>query len=147
MDHEFSSSQLSPGQVGWDWAGIQLRDGRSLMVYRLRGADGTQDPWSLVSEVDARGRLARTTRAFRMTGGAWTSPGSRATYPLPLRLEALGETWTLEPLVAGQELGTRAGTRITYWEGACRVRDAQGREAGDAYVELTGYAHSMQGRF
>ena len=116
-------------------------------MYRLRRADGSQDPWSLVSEVDASGRVARTTRAFKLTGGAWKAPASGAVYPLPLRLEALGETWTLEPLLADQELRTRAGTRITYWEGACRVRDAQGREAGDAYVELTGYAHSMQGRF
>jgi predicted secreted hydrolase len=147
MDHEFSSSQLAPDQVGWDWAGIQLKDGRSLMVYRLRRADGSQDPWSLASEVDPSGRVARTTRAFRLTGGAWRSPASGAVYPLPLRLEALGETWTLEPLLADQELRTRAGTPITYWEGACRVRDGQGRVAGDAYVELTGYAHSMQGRF
>jgi len=147
MDHEFSSSQLAPVQVGWDWAGIQLRDGRSLMAYRLRRADGSQDPWSLVSEVDAAGRLARATRTFTLTGGAWRSPASGAVYPLPLRLEALGETWTLEPLVPGQELRTRSGTAITYWEGACRVLDGQGREAGDAYVELTGYAHSMQGRF
>ena len=46
-----------------------------------------------------------------------------------------------------QELRTRLGASITYWEGACRVRDGQGREIGDAYVELTGYAHTMQGRF
>ena len=147
MDHEFSSSQLSRGQVGWDWAGIQLRDGRSLMLYRLRRADGSQDPWSLASEVDAAGRLARATRSFTLQGGPWRSPASGATYPLPLRVEAFGETWTLAPLVPGQELATRQGARITYWEGACRVLDAKGREAGDAYVELTGYAHSLAGRF
>lgn len=50
-------------------------------------------------------------------------------------------------MLPDQELRTRLGAGITYWEGACRVLDAQGREAGDAYVELTGYAHSMQGRF
>jgi len=147
MDHEFSTTQLSPGQTGWDWAGIQLRDGGSLMVYRLRGADGAQDPWSTVTEVDARGKVLRATRDFRLTGGRWASPRSGAAYPLPLRLEAWGRTWTLEPLVADQELRTRLGAGITYWEGACRVLDGQGREAGDAYVELTGYAHSMQGRF
>ena len=148
MDHEFSSGQLAPDQVGWDWAGIQLRDGRSLMAYRLRRADGSQDPWSLVSEVDASGRLARAARTFTLTGtGSWRSPASGAVYPLPLRLEALGGSWTLEPLVKDQELRTRSGTAITYWEGACRVLDGQGLEAGDAYVELTGYAHSMQGRF
>ena len=143
MDHEFSSSQLARDQVGWDWAGIQLRDGHSLMVYRLRSRDGAQDPCSLLTEVDAQGRILRSTHAFRLQGGAWKSPRSAGIYPLPLRLEAWGRTLTLEPLVADQELRTG----ITYWEGACRVRDDQGREAGDAYVELTGYAHSMQGRF
>lgn len=147
MDHEFSSTQLAPGQVGWDWAGIQLQDGRSLMVYRLRGADGAQDPWSTLSEVSAAGVRTRSTRDFRLTGGRWKSPGSGASYPLPLRLEAWGQSWTLEPLVADQELRTRQGAGITYWEGACAVRDGQGAPAGDAYVELTGYAHSMQGRF
>jgi len=146
MDHEFSSGSLSSGQTGWDWAGIQLRDGRSLMVYRLRGADGAQDPWSELTEVDPAGHITRQTRAFRLTGGPWRAP-SGARYPLPLRLEAWGQTWTLEPLVADQELRTRLGASITYWEGDCRVRDGGGMEVGDAYVELTGYAHSMQGRF
>jgi predicted secreted hydrolase len=49
--------------------------------------------------------------------------------------------------VPDQELRTRLGASITYWEGACRVRDGRGGEVGDAYVELTGYAHSMRGRF
>jgi len=147
MDHEFSSSQLSRGQVGWDWAGIQLRDGHSLMVYRLRDREGGQDPCSLLTECDAGGRVVRSTHAFRLAGGAWRSPHSAGVYPLPLRLEAWGRAWRMEPLVPDQELRTRLGAGITYWEGACRVLDEQGREAGDAYVELTGYAHSMQGRF
>jgi len=146
MDHEFSSSQLAPGHVGWDWAGIQLRDGRSLMVYRLRGPGGAQDPWSTLTEVAADGRILRTTHAFSLTGAGWRSPGG-ASYPLPLQVRAWGASWTLEPLVADQELRTRLGPGITYWEGACRVRDGGGAEVGDAYVELTGYAHSMQGRF
>jgi predicted secreted hydrolase len=146
MDHEFSSSQLSAGQVGWDWAGIQLRDGRSLMVYRLRGADGAQDPWSTLTEVAADGRITRFTRDFSWSGGSWRAPGGTR-YPLPSRLRAWGESWTLEPLVPAQEWRGRLGPGIAYWEGACRVLDAQGVETGDAYVELTGYAHSLQGRF
>ena len=34
MDHEFSSSQLDEGQAGWDWAALQLHDGREVMVYQ-----------------------------------------------------------------------------------------------------------------
>ena len=66
---------------------------------------------------------------------------------LATRDPATGErvTFTLEPLAADQEL-TGAIGGIPYWEGACRVLDAQGREVGRAFVELTGYAGSMQGR-
>ncbi len=148
MDHEWSSNQLDAEQVGWDWAGIQLDDGRSLMAYRLRRRDGSQDPWSSATLVDPQGRILGRTRAFGMVpGGAWTSPRSGARYPLPLRLEAFGEAWTLEPLREDQELGGGQAGGITYWEGACRVRDAAGRDRGRAYLELTGYAHSLQGRF
>lgn len=148
MDHEFSSNQLAEDQVGWDWAGIQLRDGRSLMAYRLRRTDGSQDPYSTVSEVDAQGRVRRRTHAFTLTAdGTWQSPASGASYPLPLRLEAWGERFTLVPILLDQELRTGRSTGITYWEGACRVLDAAGREVGEAYVELTGYAHSLKGRF
>lgn len=148
MDHEWSSNQLDASQVGWDWAGIQLHDGRSLMAYRLRRADGSQDPWSSATLVDAGGRITARTRSFRMeAAGSWVSPRSRARYPLPLRLEAFGEVWTLEPLLADQELGAERAGGITYWEGACRVRDAAGQDRGRAYVELTGYAHSLKGRF
>ena len=148
MDHEFSSNQLAADQVGWDWAGIQLRDGRSFMVYRLRRGDGSQDPFSTLAEVDARGRIRRSTGTFTLAaGGSWRSPASGATYPLPLRLEAWGESFSLVPILLDQELRTGRSTGITYWEGACRVLDGAGREVGEAYVELTGYAHSLKGRF
>ena len=148
MDHEFSSNQLDPGQVGWDWAGIQLQDGRNLMAYRLRRKDGSQDPFSTLTEVDASGRTQRSTHSFQMRpAGLWRSSASGAIYPLPLELEAWGERFRLVPVLPDQELRTGRSTGITYWEGACKVMDESGRVVGDAYVELTGYAHSMKGRF
>ena len=148
MDHEFSSNQLAPDQVGWDWAGIQLRDGRSFMAYRLRRVDGSQDPFSTITEVDALGHTTRSTHRFTLSAkGAWRSPRSGASYPLPLALEAWGERFSLVPILDDQELRTGRSTGITYWEGACRVLDGTGHEVGEAYVELTGYAHSLKGRF
>jgi len=148
MDHEFSSNQLDQDQVGWDWAGIQLRDGRSLMAYRLRRRDGSQDPHSTLTEVEAGGHIRRSTHAFQLLGAnTWRSPASGATYPLPMVLEAWGERLTLIPILLNQELQTGRSTGITYWEGACRVQDATGREVGQAYLELTGYAHTLKGRF
>lgn len=148
MDHEFSSSQLAEDQVGWDWAGIQLRDGRSWMVYRLRRKDGSQDPFSTLAEVDAAGHIQRSTQAFSLLPKAnWRSPISGTSYPLPLVLKAWGEELTLMPILPDQELQTGRSTGITYWEGACRVLGVTGSDLGDAYVELTGYAHSLKGRF
>ena len=148
MDHEFSSNQLSADQVGWDWAGIQLRDGRSLMAYRMRQKDGSQDPYSSITEVDAKGRITRSTKDFKVIeNGAWTSPASNTRYPQPITFEAWGERFKLIPLLQDQELRTSRSTGVTYWEGACRVLDGTGMEIGDAYLEQTGYAHSLKGRF
>ena len=148
MDHEFSSNQLASGQVGWDWAGIQLRDGRCLMAYRMRKNDGTQDPFSILYDVDKTGQITHRTHDFKVTEqGAWTSSASGTRYPQPLAFEAWGERFTLVPLLPDQELRTARSTGITYWEGACRVLDASGKEIGDAYLEQTGYAHSLKGRF
>ena len=55
MDHEISSSQLDDDQAGWDWASLQLNDGREIMAYRLRKKDGRTDPFSTLAWVDAQG--------------------------------------------------------------------------------------------
>ncbi len=53
MDHEFGTSFLEPEQRGWDWLSIQLSDNRELMLYQLRRADGSRDPRSSGTLVDA----------------------------------------------------------------------------------------------
>jgi predicted secreted hydrolase len=62
-------------------------------------------------------------------------------------LEAWGVRYTLVPILRDQELRTGRSTGVTYWEGPCRVLDGTGHEVGDAYLELTGYAHSLKSRF
>ena len=56
MDHEFGTSFLEAEQQGWDWLSIQLDDGRELMLYQLRRGDGSRDPRSSGTLVDAAGR-------------------------------------------------------------------------------------------
>lgn len=150
MDHEISSSQLTEDQAGWDWACLQLDDGRDIMAYRMRRKDGSMDPFSTLAWVDAAGKTQHTAPpAFRWEALAtWTSPASKAAYPVRVRLTApdpvtgRDAVYTLEPLAEAQEL-TGAIAGITYWEGACRVRDAAGRECGRAFLELAGYAGDL----
>jgi predicted secreted hydrolase len=153
MDHEFSSSQLDADQAGWDWASIQLHDGREVMLYRLRLKDGGTDEFSTLAWVDREGRVRHFgPDRFRLEPlGRWRSPRTGGEYPLGFALtlpdaDGAGEiTLRLEPLLRDQEL-TGAVGGVPYWEGACRVLDAGGRHVGEAFVELTGYAGDLGAR-
>lgn len=152
MDHEISSSQLGEGQVGWDWACVQLHDGREIMTYRMRRRDGTTDQFSTLAWVDATGKTShQNANDFKFEPlGHWKSPHTQAVYPAKVRLTTLDpgtgrrRAFTLAPLVADQELRGGVGG-IPYWEGACRVRDEAGAEIGQAFLEMTGYAGNLRG--
>jgi predicted secreted hydrolase len=153
MDHEFSSSQLAPDQTGWDWAAVQLHDGREIMTYRMRRKDGSTDPFSTLAWIDRDGRITHLSSAqFTLEPRSrWKSPRSGGEYPQGLTLRspdpATGApvTFQLVPLAADQELPGSIG-EVPYWEGACRVLDPAGTEVGSAFVELTGYAGDLAGR-
>jgi len=57
MDHEWSTSALAEDQVGWDWFSLQLNDGRDLMAFQVRGADGAVSPESSGSLVEPDGTV------------------------------------------------------------------------------------------
>lgn len=153
MDHEFSSSQLAPDQVGWDWASVQLDDGREIMAYRMRRKDGSTDPFSTLAWIDAQGRVSHLAPdRFNLEPiDHWTSPRSGARYPAGLRLvttdPATGQPFRIRliPLAADQELAGTLGA-VPYWEGACRVVTDDNRPMGSAFVELTGYAGDLHRR-
>jgi predicted secreted hydrolase len=154
MDHEFSSSQLGAGQVGWDWLSLQLFDGSELMAYRMRRADGSTDPFSTVAWIDAHS-VVRQTGPDKFQWKIlqhWRSPKTGSEYPSLVQLTAenpvTGETeiFMVQPCVADQELAGRVGG-VAYWEGACRVLDKNKKEIGRAYMELTGYGESLNGKF
>ena len=149
FDHEWSTSALGAGAVGWDWLSLQLDDGRELMCFRIRRDDGSTEPASSGTLVLADGRTRRLARGdFALAPlGRWTSPPTGAAYPSRFRVEVPGEGLALvvTPLVADQEMRTS----FVYWEGAVDVvGTAAGRAVrGRGYVELTGYGRSMQGVF
>ena len=147
MDHEFSTSALGPDAQGWDWFGLHLDDDRELMLGRIRLADGGYEPVFGGLLVFASGRTRRLgAEDFTIIETAtWTSPHTGATYPAGWAISVdMGDSDPLDivltPLLADQELTEG----IAYWEGAVRIT---GDASGYGYVELTGYAGSMNGRF
>ena len=153
FDHEFGSNQLAPDQVGWDWLGLHLSDGRDLMFYGLRRIDGTFEPASSGTMVDAAGKgryLPLSSVALRVLDH-WRSPKSGASYPSRWRIVVPSSRLDLElrPILADQELLTAGSTGVTYWEGGVEGR---GTSEGHpitctGYVELTGYAARLGGLF
>jgi predicted secreted hydrolase len=146
MDHEFFTEPQDLNLTGWDWFAVQLDNNEELMLYRLRLKSGTVSPYSSGTLVDAAGKPHHLTASdFTLTpGGNWTSPASKATYPLVWHLEipseniTLTETTSLKP----QELYTRNSVSPSYWEGAVDYTGKAHNKPvkGKGYLELTGYA-------
>ena len=140
MDHEISSNQLGSNQSGWDWAGIQLNNGNSIMFYRLRLADGTQDRNSVAYYVDDRGKIFKSTKLFRIRVlSNWTSSITKIEYPSRIELTIDNDIYIIEPTMKDQELNSKRSGGLSYWEGSCRVKDLNEKIIGNAYLELTGY--------
>ncbi|BDG01018.1 lipocalin-like domain-containing protein [Anaeromyxobacter oryzae] len=141
MDRELGSSQLAPGQRGWDWWSLRLADGRDLMLYVLRRPDGAAD-WrngTLVGKDGAVTVLAADAWSVEATG-TWRSPETGAAYPSGwrVRVPGAGVDLTVTPIVKGAENVSRLVDGLAYWEGPVTLA-AGGADAGEGYVELTGY--------
>jgi predicted secreted hydrolase len=148
-DHEFSTSALSAGQIGWDWFSIQLNDGSELMVFQIRREDGSIDPFSSGTWINPEGETTHLDQdQFQIqVQDTWRSPHTRAEYPSAWRVEipSLGLGLEIAPYMNDQEMDVS----YTYWEGAVSIKGTAGEKpiSGNGYVEMTGYAGSMEGEF
>lgn len=155
MDHEYSTSALSADQVGWDWFSVQLHEDASggdpveLMVYQIRRADGTIDPFSsgtLILPDGSKAELAADEFEINVLD-TWRSSRTGGEYPSRWSLLVTSESLSLEiePYLADQELDLS----FDYWEGAVKITGTWDRQpvSGSGYVELTGYVESIAGEF
>jgi predicted secreted hydrolase len=126
LDHEWSSQYMDAGAAGWDWCGINLDDGGSMMAFRMRDKEG-------------RTTFAPPAVSFQALR-KWKSPRTGTEYPVAM---LVNNDIRLEPLMDDQELDARASTGTIYWEGAVRAFRG-GRKVGSGYLELTGYWRPMK---
>lgn len=144
LDHEWSEAILHPEAVGWDWIGMNLRDGSALTAFRLRRRDGSA-LWAGGSFRPAGGEV----RSFgadevRFTPGrTWTSPATRAAYPVQWQVDTPAGRFEVRTLLDAQELDGRTSTGAVYWEGLSALHDATGGRVGHGYLEMTGYASAL----
>ena len=148
FDHEWASNQLGADQVGWNWFCIQFDDQTEMMLYAMRRKDGTVDPVSSGTYIDAQG----ATRHLRYEDfqlqplKTWHSPNTAATYPLSwhVSVPSLGLDATVSARLDDQEL---ALPQISYWEGTTAIAGTRAgrRTTGRGYMELTGYTGALAG--
>lgn len=150
FDHEFSSDILAKDQVGWDWFSLHLSDGRDLMIYFMRRADGSVEAASsgtLIERVGAARHLARDEIVLDILD-RWRSPKSGGNYPSrwQIKIPTAGIDIAVKPLLADQELVAAGLPGLVYWEGAVVGEGtSSGRKiTAEGYVELTGYAGNLK---
>jgi predicted secreted hydrolase len=129
LDHEWSSAYLAPEAAGWDWCGINLFDGSSLMGFRMRNRQGGTHYAS----------PGITMTPLRV----WKSPRTGTEYPVEQSIRTEKEEFILKPLMDDQELDSRTSSGTIYWEGAVRAFK-NNNEIGQGYLELTGYWKPMK---
>lgn len=125
LDHEWSSAYMAPEASGWDWCGINLFDGGSLMAFQMRGKEGGL-------------HFASPNSKFQILR-RWRSPRTGVGYPVEMAVNDL----VLKPLMDDQELDSRASTGTIYWEGAVTAY-RNNTAVGRGYLELTGYWRPMK---
>jgi predicted secreted hydrolase len=147
VDHEFFTGSMAADEAGWDWLSVQLANGVELMLYRLRHKDGSIDPYSSGSYVDASGKSQFLSAGdFAMTPSAetWTSAATKAKYPVRwhVSIPRLNMDLDVTTPLSSQELASKLGT--SYWEGAIDVvgNNDQSPLRGVGYLEMTGYAQT-----
>jgi predicted secreted hydrolase len=150
MDHEFFTQQLQPGQIGWDWLSIQLAGNTELMLFHLRRKDGSLDPFSAGTYVDAQGRsthLRVNDFLLAPLDDTWTSRITGATYPISWKISVpkLGINLEARTKLPDQELAGQTSILPPYWEGAISLAGRRGPQplAGVGYLEMTGYDKSV----
>lgn len=151
MDHEFFTHQLDSNQTGWDWLSFQLDDHTELMLFHLRRKDGSIDPYSAGTYVDATGKtthLRSSDFGLEPAGEKWTSPITGAAYPIhwKIAIPKLGLALEAKTPLASQELTGTTKLFPTYWEGAIVLAGHCNAQplSGAGYLEMTGYDRPVQ---
>lgn len=143
LDHEWSSEYLDPEATGWDWIGLNLDDGGSVMAFRMRNGQGRSIFGAATVRTPGGEVRSYSPDEVEFTPlRSWRSARTATDYPVSFRVRIGTRQFVLEPLIDDQENDTRLSSGAVYWEGAVRALEQQ-RPVGRGYLELTGYERPL----
>jgi predicted secreted hydrolase len=141
MDHQWGSWKWS-GIKGWDWMGVQLDNGTSLVLSNFAAAKLTLK--SATISFPNGSQLLTTNSSMAPMNHFWTSPRTKTKYPQGwhVKVPAIGLDAVVTPTLPNQEVVDPLSLGPTYWEGSCRLSGTlKGKPiSGLTYTELVGYA-------
>jgi predicted secreted hydrolase len=151
MDHEFFTQQLAPEQTGWDWLSLEFADNTELMLFHIRRKDGSIDPHSAGTYVDAHGKtmhLRESDIVLEPLSERWKSPTTGADYPVHWKIAVpkLGIELEAKAPLESQEMTGKLKLALNYWEGAIVLSGKRNALTmnGVGYLEMTGYDSPLQ---
>jgi predicted secreted hydrolase len=90
--------------------------------------------------VDNLGKMIKSTKVFNIKIlSTWISSITKIEYPSTLQLTIDNVIYIIEPKLKNQEFNSKTLGGLSYWEGACSVKNIRGELIGNAYLEFTGY--------
>jgi predicted secreted hydrolase len=135
MDHQWANAPYAKDK--WNWFSLQLEDDTEIVCFEL---EGREKKFRLAGISYPGGKTENFTEVILTPQGKeWSSPKTRAGYPLSWLIEIPARKIKLQvaPLIKNQEMifGT-----INYWEGPLAVSgDFGGKEVkGSGFLELVG---------
>ncbi len=129
---------------GWDWFGLVLEDGSTLIAYRLRDTKTGATLQASATLLRADGTQSVDTAAQFVASAPYKDPQTKIIYPhhFQIALPALGLKLRTKALFDHQVIPV-LGIGEGIWEGVVQVEgeDAQGKAVrGRGFMELVGYA-------
>lgn len=149
FDHQWGYLNSLLTQTGWNWFGLQLEDGRELLINEFRDirTSTTFSPMANLIELD--GTLKFTRNVILKPIKYWRSPLTNVLYPIEwlIKIPDFRMEIKVVQLLKHQEMSI-LGPLQAIWEGACfvsvneRFENKEIRQIhGKGFMELVGYAN------
>lgn len=151
FDHQWGRSSTLTFKIGWDWFGIQLDDGRELLIQKFYSIKDSSLVNQFANLIDYGGNVFFTRGVEFYPVKYWKSPLTKAVYPLEWQIVIPEFYMKMKvcPYFNAQE-ALIIGPLQAIWEGACfmsgeeTVTNQKVREIfGTGYMELVGYANEI----
>jgi len=149
FDHQWGYLGDLLTKIGWNWFGLQLDDGRELLINEFRSINTGDTSSPMANLIEQDGSVKVTRNVTFEPSCYWQSPESNAVYPLKwiITIPEFKMTLTVKAVFRKQEMTVLAPLNAI-WEGACSVSGSEVTAvpnktpiSGKGFIELVGYAN------